>query len=393
MSRAAISKRTLPEGWREVRLEDVTDKSMYGLNAKAVKFDGKNKYLRITDIDEKSHRFVPNPITSPAGKIREEYKLVENDLVFARTGASVGKTYLFDKSDGDIYFAGYLIKFHIPNENAKFIFNQTLLGSYDNWVKSMSTRSGQPGINMEEFKKLPIVLTSLPEQQAIAETLQAWDTAIEKTEKLITEKEKQFGWLVDMLIGRRCKVWRHLKTESIFSIVSKRNKKNAQLLSVTQDRGVIPRSMLEGRVMSPAGSTSNYKVIRKGNFAIGLRSFQGGIEYSEYCGAISPAYTVLKSKREICEGFYKHFFKTRLFVDKYLRIAVIGIRDGKQISIPDFETVQLPYPPLAEQRQVAIFLDSAKREILAFREIVRQYQKQKRRLIQKLMTGEWRVKQ
>ena len=173
---------------------------------------------------------------------------------------------------------------------------------------------------------------------------------------------------------------------------SERNKKNEQLLSVTQDRGVIPRSMLEGRVMSPAGSTSNYKVIRKGNFAIGLRSFQGGIEYSEYSGAVSPTYTVLKSKREICEGFYKHFFKTRLFVDKYLRIAVIGIRDGKQISMPDFETIQLPYPPLAEQRQIAIFLDSAKREILTFRELVRQYQKQKRGLMQKLLTGEWRTK-
>ena len=358
-----------------------------------VKKDG-TPIVTVEHLSEKGLLHRNLPLVSDADKNRlSQYLLKTNDIVFSRVG-SVDRCSIVSEKENGWLFSGRLLRIRIKENcaSSKYLVQLFQTESFRHYMRSVAVGGTMPSLNTEILSKVKVSLPPLPEQQAIAEILQTWDTAIEKTEKLITAKEKQFRWLVDMLIRRRCKVWGHLKTENIFSIVSERNKKNEQLLSVTQDRGVIPRSMLEGRVMSPAGSTSNYKVIRKGNFAIGLRSFQGGIEYSEYSGAVSPAYTVLKSKREICEGFYKHFFKTRLFVDKYLRIAVIGIRDGKQISMPDFETIQLPYPPLAEQRQIAIFLDSAKREILTFRELVRQYQKQKRGLMQKLLTGEWRTK-
>ena len=78
---------------------------MYGMNSAAKEYDGFNKYIRITDISETSNKFVPNPLTSPDGELEAKYQLQEGDLVFARTGASTGKTYLYDKNDGNLYFA------------------------------------------------------------------------------------------------------------------------------------------------------------------------------------------------------------------------------------------------------------------------------------------------
>jgi len=144
--------------------------------------------------------------------------------------------------------------------------------------------------------------------------------------------------------------------------------------------------------MSPEGSTDGYKLIKKGDFAISLRSFQGGIEYSEYQGIISPAYTVLRPSLKIHDEFYRHFFKSYLFIEKYLSIAVIGIRDGKQISIPDVMTIKIPYPPMDEQKQIASNLNTARKEIDLLKKQLEAFRKQKRGLMQKLLTGWWRVK-
>lgn len=143
--------------------------------------------------------------------------------------------------------------------------------------------------------------------------------------------------------------------------------------------------------MSPAGSTAGYKLVEKGNFVISLRSFQGGLEYSDYRGIVSPAYTVLYSKKKIYFGFYRYFFKSYIFIEKYLSAAVIGIRDGKQISSTDFDTIKIPYPDMDEQIKIASKLDAARQEIDLLKDILDKYRNQKRGLMQKLLTGEWQV--
>jgi len=144
--------------------------------------------------------------------------------------------------------------------------------------------------------------------------------------------------------------------------------------------------------MSPEGTTASYKLIKRDDFAISLRSFQGGIEYSNYQGIISPAYTVLRQKIELNTDFYRLFFKSYLFIERYLNLAVIGIRDGKQISIPDFMSVKIPVPPLPEQQQIAAALSTAQQEIDLLKQLADKYKIQKRGLMQKMLTGEWRVK-
>tara|TARA_A200000159_G_scaffold92945_1_gene86352 strand:- start:233 stop:1450 length:1218 start_codon:yes stop_codon:yes gene_type:complete len=246
-------------------------------------------------------------------------------------------------------------------------------------------------LNKDTLSKLPILVPPLNEQLEIYKLFTTWENAIAKTEALIAAKEKQFEWLTQSIIRKRCSHWKHYLAKELFGSVSSKGHPDEELLSVTQDRGVIPRTMLKGRVMSPAGSTAGYKLVEKGNFVISLRSFQGGLEYSDYRGIVSPAYTVLSSKKEIHSGFYRHFFKSYIFIEKYLSVAVIGIRDGKQISSTDFDTVKIPYPDMDEQIKIASQLDTARQEIDLLKDLLEKYRSQKRGLMQKLLTGEWQV--
>ena len=66
----------------------------YGMNAAAIAYDGENKYIRITDIDEQSSQYISDDPVSPAGQLLDKYIVEENDILFARTGASTGKSYL-----------------------------------------------------------------------------------------------------------------------------------------------------------------------------------------------------------------------------------------------------------------------------------------------------------
>lgn len=247
-------------------------------------------------------------------------------------------------------------------------------------------------INSSQLKAFPVLFPPLSEQKAITDLLSTWDEAIEKTERLIQAKEAYLKGQFQKLISQRCDSWPHIKPKKIFDTITEKNFPDEELLSVTQDRGVIPRSMLEGRVMSPDGTTAGYKLIKRGDFAISLRSFQGGIEYSNHQGIISPAYTVLRPKIELNIDFYRLFFKSYIFIEKYLNLAVIGIRDGKQISIPDFLRIKIPVPPLEEQKEIAETLSICQQEIGLLKQLADKYKTQKRGLMQKMLTGEWRIK-
>ena len=152
--------------------------------------------------------------------------------------------------------------------------------------------------------------------------------------------------------------WEVIKAKEVFSNISnKKHNGDLEVLSSTQDKGIIPRSMLDIDIKYDKESTSNYKKVEKGNFVISLRSFQGGIEYSEYEGLISPAYTVLGSKVEICDDYYKSYLKSPDYIQR-LNTAVYGIRDGKNISYDDFSLIYIPSPPLPEQQKIAEILST-----------------------------------
>jgi type I restriction enzyme, S subunit len=261
-----------------------------------------------------------------------------------------------------------------------------------------SDKTGVPGVNRNDLHRLSVILPSLSEQHYIADILATQDRAISLTEQLIVAKQQhKRGLMQQLLKGKRRfgefanMPWPSLKAGDIFQSYSKRNNGDEELLSVTQERGVIPRFMLDTRVVMPGGETASYKLVEQGDFIISLRSFQGGIEYSEYRGLVSPAYTILKPKQPIVDSFYKHLFKSQDFIS-HLGVAIIGIRDGKQINFEDFAAIRLANPPIDEQKRIAEVLDVCDRELVLLNRKLKLLKEQKQGLMQQLLTGKVRVK-
>lgn len=173
------------------------------MNTAAITYDGKHKYIRITDIDEETSMFIPNPLCSPNGDFEERYLVKENDILFARTGASVGKSYLYDARDGELYFAGFLIRASIKSEyNGGFIYYQTKSKKYSKWVNLISMRSGQPGINSKEYSSFPIMLTNRSEQNKIANFISLIDNRIAVQNKIIKHRKSLiFPLVIEILLS------------------------------------------------------------------------------------------------------------------------------------------------------------------------------------------------
>ena len=156
--------------WERCRLGDITEFADYGIAASAIPYDGTVRYLRITDIDDETRQVNIYELPSPDMKhrSRKEDYLRQGDLVFARTGASVGKTYLNRSDRDDIVHAGFLIRFRLKdNICPEFIYQQTLGENYRKFIAITSQRSGQPGINSSEYADWTLYLTSIEEQNQI----------------------------------------------------------------------------------------------------------------------------------------------------------------------------------------------------------------------------------
>ena len=167
--------------WEQRKLSEMCGTFEYGLNAAAKEFDGKNKYIRITDIDDASREFLLSDLSSPDICLdgMSKYLLSSGDIVFARTGASVGKTYIYRENDGIVYFAGFLIRAKVNQDNdAEFVFQSTLSPSYEKYIRITSQRSGQPGVNAQEYGEYDLFAPSKEEQQRIGHFLRGIDNLI-----------------------------------------------------------------------------------------------------------------------------------------------------------------------------------------------------------------------
>ena len=261
----------------------------------------------------------------------------------------------------------------------------------------MTGSAGQKRVQVDSLGNYVIPFPGRSERRSIVDILSAQDSIIVLKEKRLAEKQQQKK-IYHAAVADRQKaatrfegVWKYIPAREIFkSITDKKYSWDLQVLPSTQDRGIVPRDQVGIDIKYEADSLSSYKKVEKGNFVISLRSFQGGIEYSDYTGIVSTAYTVLKSIEKISDEYYKQFFKSTDYINR-LNIAVYGIRDGKQISYEDFGRIKIPYPALDEQIAIAKVLSTADRENDLLRQDIEQEKQKKKALMQLLLTGIVRV--
>lgn len=385
----------VPEEWEVKRIKDIgtvvtgitpstSDMENYG-----------NEYLFVSPVDLSGNKYIYNTQKKLSSKgYNLSRQIPTGAILFTCIGSTIGKMGVAISP----LTCNQQINAIICNSNVN---NEYLFYELSNRAKQIKLLAGEqavPIVNKSDFENIRILLSPLSEQQKIAEILSTWDKVIEKQTQLIEKLElRKKGLMQQLLTGKKrlpgfSGEWKKVKAGLLFGSSSIRSNKLEPLLSVTQDKGVVPRDMLETRVTMPNGDLSSFKLVDVGDFVISLRSFEGGLEYSKYRGIVSPAYTVLKKKTDLSDVFYKVYFKSNDFIQR-LAVAVIGIRDGKQISYSDFCYIKIPYPSLQEQNAIANVFVSCDDEILLAKQKLNHFQQQKKGLMQVLLTGKKRVTQ
>ena len=328
--------------WRDSTFGDCSTGFDYGMNAASKPFDGEHKYIRITDIDENTSEYKEYGVVSPDTEIDELYRVKENDILFARTGASTGKTYLYTPKDGQLYFAGFLIRMNVlPQNDSRFVFYQTQTPRYKKWVQIMSMRSGQPGINSQEYSSFRCFLPKLEEQQRIADLLTLIDQRISTQNKVIEKYESLIKALYSQLIPENSDNY-----EALGNLVQicKGKQLNSEYLSddgkyYVMNGGTTPSGYYDD-YNTPADTIS----ISEGGNSCGF------VQYNEvpfWSGG--HCYTLLQtSDKRVQYKFLYHFLKSK-------QDDIMALRIGSGLpNIQKKDLVNYPIPILPREFQIVI---------------------------------------
>lgn len=352
--------------WEERKLGEIADSFEYGLNAPATEYDGKNKYIRITDIDDKTHHFLLKNLSSPNVDVNfaKNYRLKEGDILFARTGASVGKSYIYRQSDGLVYYAGFLIRAHVKkNYDSDFVYQNTLTSNYSKYISITSQRSGQPGVNAQEYSEYRFMVPSLLEQKKISRLIMELDQLIFNSLNKLTKLQSFKKSMLEKMFPRPGKKvpevrfcgftgdWEKRKLGSIFEEYSEKNHAELPPLMIVQGGGTILRDESDRSLQYDRSNLSSYKMVNKDDFIVHLRSFEGGLEKASSQGIISPAYHTFHGEG-IDARFYYAYFRSAVFIRHDLKPHVYGIRDGRSIDIEGMKSILIPYTSYEEQKKI-----------------------------------------
>lgn len=366
-------------GWEEKTLGELCSPLTYGMNAAATKFDGENRYIRITDIDDETHALLPNDIVSPSGELDDKYLVKKGDILLARTGASTGKSFLYHPKDGKLFYAGFLIKAHVlPSSDDYFIYSQTLTDRYWKWVKTASMRSGQPGINANEYASYSFAVPSLPEQRKIADFLSAVDAVIAAQQAEVDAWEQRKKGVMQKLFSQEVRfkaddgsefpAWESATVGELFTFVTEKNKDGHinNVITNSAERGLVPQREYFDKDIAVDGNTKGYTVIRKGDFVYNPRKSTSApfgpfnIYERNEVGIVSPLYTCLTPYDDEMAPYLAWYFKTNRW---HPYIVTHGAQSGARhdrvgMTVALMEGIPVLLPSLPEQRKIADCLAS-----------------------------------
>ena len=379
--------------WEKTKFGDIATGFDYGMNAAAKIYDGVNKYIRITDIDEASSTYTDKDIVSPDGVLTDNYLVNNRDILLARTGASTGKSYLYKKSDGKLYYAGFLIRANVTTHDPYFVFSQLHTHRYWRWVSIMSARSGQPGINSQEYSSFPIYTTSIEEESKIAKLLSLLDERIATQNKIIDKLQTLIrGIMVELQKqGLKNGTWKKFILADVLSERSELNINLHQVFSVSVSKGVVNQVEYLGRSFS-AKDTSKYHVVHYGDIVY-TKSPTGSFPYgivkqslNHDNVAVSPLYGVYKPKNFSTGMFLHQYFMSEVNTLNYLHPLIQkGAKNTINITNQRFLENRVAMPINTDTLLViSQLLRSLNYKIEYQQSLLLQYQKQKQYLLRQM---------
>ena len=256
-------------------------------------------------------------------------------------------------------------------------------------------------INSTQLKAFPVLLPPLPEQRKIAEILRTWDEAIEKLEALRTAKRRRWSSLRQKLFGLSGQFRSEWPLRPLSELSTRSQRRNCgndyPVMTISAKSGFLLQSDKYSRDMA-GRSLENYIVLHEGEFAYNkgnsLTYPQGCIFPLERPAALVPhVYFCFALKKGLNRDFYAHLFEAGVLNRQLARLINSGVRNDGLLNInaADFFGCRLPVPDLETQQTIATALTTAKKELALLDAELEALTRQKRGLMQKLLTGEWRA--
>lgn len=231
------------------------------------------------------------------------------------------------------------------SEHSSFVNALLDTSAFENEIaKNMGATINQ--ITGYMFSKMEFMIPSGDEQQKIGEHFQSLDNLI------TLHQRKPYFWNKFIVID-----WEQRKLGDVFKEYSEKNHTELPALTIIQGGGTVKREDSDRNLMYDKSNLSNYKMVRKDDFIVHLRSFEGGLEKASSDGIISPAYHTFHS--DVADSrFYYPYFRSHEFIKHKLVPHVYGIRDGRSIDIDGMKTIEIPYTSTEEQQKIGDYLES-----------------------------------
>lgn len=359
-------------------------------------------FLRMTNLPKDGirillddNKFVSLPSSSSEG---QRTKVQPNDILISIT-AELGKIGFINDDLGEAYVNQHvaLVRITSPDVHHKFIAYYLAAAPQRKLWQCLNDAGAKAGLNLQTISKFPVTLPPCPEQAAIANLLTTCDDAIDKAERLIAAKEKQKKAVMQSLLTSKLRLkgfsenWSEFHLGDLFKERSERASDHLPLLSITREEGVIPRS--EDRKDTSSEDKSNYLRICPGDIGYNtMRMWQGVSGLSSLEGIVSPAYTICTPKKGVDGEFMAYLFKLPRVVNLFYRYSQGLTSDTWNLKYKHFREIKVTIPEINEQKAIAKVLKAYDEEIRLLKQQLDALRRQKRGLMQKLLTGVWRVK-
>lgn len=400
-----MTKTEQPKNWKTVRLEKLVKIDQSSLGSKTDP-DYQFKYVSLSDVDKGVISSELSNVMFKDAPSRARRIVKKGDILFSTVRPNLEGYARINLDVKDLIAStGFAVLSPKELSDTEFIYQYLYSYHIKKQIYALVVGSNYPAVNSSDVAHLKFnIPNNADERKAIADLLSTWDSAIEKTERLIAAKEKRFQWLLDELISKPSREgkWKEVRLSKLFESMTEKNSVGeTNVLTTSAEHGLVSQNKYYKKSVS-AEDVSGYYLLKQGDFAYNRSSSNGypygvikRLDESEQ-GVLSTLYLCMRPvpDAKMNSDFYVHLFESGILNKKLRGICQEGARSHGLLNLSksDYFGMKIPCPEVGIQNSVAEVLNLAEKEIEILKATLEKQKEQKRGLMQKLLTSEWRVK-
>ena len=286
-----------------------------------------------------------------------EIMIKQGDVVFVKTGSTVGKVAYVDKLMCKTTLNPQLVV--LKNIQCDNYLLSVLMSTsrFQNAIRKITVGGAVPTLSQAAMGDIAVTMPQVAEQEKLSKFISLLDKRIATQNKIIEDLKKLKSAIIEKLYSKI--QGKEYSYGQLFEVINERNKQMeySNILAASQEKGMVNRNDLNLDIQFERSNIDIYKIVRKGDYVIHLRSFQGGFAFSNMTGVCSPAYTILRPSTLLEYGYLSYYFKSYRFI-KSLIIVTYGIRDGRSISVEEWLNLKISIPSKEHQLHILKVLRS-----------------------------------